>query len=77
MKYVYLLLVLFLTPACTPLTMQCSQPAPIPDQLRMPLEPLRTANDADDIMPAHLYNMERCGVCYSKYEALRSATKEK
>jgi hypothetical protein len=76
-KYACLMPVLFLMPACTPLMMECSQPGPIPQELRATLDPLRTATDSSDIMAAHLYNMERCGVCYSKYEALREATKEK
>lgn len=76
MKFAFPLIVLYLTTACGHLTTQCLPPEPIPQELRVHLEPLRTATDASDIMPAHLYNMERCGVCYSKYEALRKATED-
>lgn len=53
--------------------MGCGQQLPIPQELTMTLDPLREAKDVDDILEAHLYNMERAGICYASYEALREA----
>ena len=53
--------------------MECSQPAQIPKELMTELEPPRLARRAEDVMAAYFYNMEKLGVCYSKYNALRMA----
>lgn len=65
----------FLLSACSTLTMECSQPAPIPQELMSDLTPPRLADDPADIWPAYLDNMEKLGICYSKYDALREAVK--
>ena len=53
--------------------MGCGQQLPIPQELTNPLEPLREAEYVDDIIETHLYNMEKAGICYASYEALREA----
>lgn len=53
--------------------MACEHQAPIPPELTQPLEPTRLAVDGGDFLEAHLYNMERLGVCYANYEALIEA----
>jgi len=55
--------------------MECEQQAQIPRELTKPLEPPRLAQDEADFLEAHLYNMERLGVCYANYEALVEAVK--
>lgn len=39
----------------------------------VPLEPPRLAASGTDFLEAHLYNMERLGVCYANYEAIVEA----
>jgi hypothetical protein len=55
--------------------MECEQQAQIPKELTEPLEPPRLAVSGNDFLEAHLYNMERLGVCYANYEALVEAVK--
>ena len=61
--------------ACGHLTMECEQQAHIPKELTRALEPPRLAVNESDFIEAHLYNMERLGVCYANYEALVEAVK--
>lgn len=63
----------FLLSACEHLTMECEHQAQIPKELTEPLGPPRLAANQTDFIEAHLYNMERLGVCYAKYEALVEA----
>jgi hypothetical protein len=55
--------------------MECEQQAHIPKELTKPLERPRLATNESDFIEAHLYNMERLGVCYANYEALVEAVK--
>lgn len=57
--------------------MECEQQAPIPSELTQPLEPPTLAADGSDFLEAHLYNMERLGICYAHYEALVEAVKSR
>lgn len=55
--------------------MECEHQAQIPKELTKPLEPPRLAVNESDFIEAHLYNMERLGICYANYEALVEAVK--
>lgn len=57
--------------------MECAQPAPVPDTLIEPLEPLQLAVSWQDILKTHMVNMERTGICYARYEALVDAVESR
>ena len=48
---------------------------PLPEELTEPLENLRQPESHSDVLESHFYNMEQCGTCFAKYQALVEAAK--
>ena len=79
LKLIGLLILATAISSCSSSTTLCEPYSirPVPGELTQPLEPLRLAVSPDDIQDAYIYNMERVGICYSQYNGLSKAVRDR